>query len=115
MSPSNSTTYQTIKPGQPAVIHTRNEEYDGLEIDVHSMRGGIDSNDHHTVPQGPLIGMAPILMYVQYTSFSTPLIPQLQLWHLPWLVSVQPVGNSAHKCCTCYNLRFTDAAAIEPC
>jgi len=58
----------------------------------------MDSTVHHKVPQGPLTGKFPILM--QYMSFSTPCLPQLQLWHLPWLVSVQPVGNSAHKCCS---------------
>jgi hypothetical protein len=50
-----------IKPGHLVLIYTINEEYDHLEIDVHSMRGGMDSNDHHKVPQGPLIGKFPIL------------------------------------------------------
>jgi len=51
-----------IKPGHLVVIHTTSEEYDHLEIAVHCMRGGMDSNDHHKVPQGPLIGKVPILM-----------------------------------------------------
>jgi len=51
-----------IKPVCLVVIHTISEEYDHLEIDVHSMRGGMDSNDHHKVPQGPLIGKVPIFM-----------------------------------------------------
>ena len=62
MSPSNSKMYQMIKPGHLVIIHTINEEYDHLEIDVYSTRGGMDPNDHHKVPQGPLIGKVPMLM-----------------------------------------------------
>jgi hypothetical protein len=51
-----------IKPGHLVVIHTINEEYDHLEIDVHSMSGGMDSNDHQKVAQGPLIRKVPILI-----------------------------------------------------
>jgi len=51
-----------IKPGHLVIIHTINEEYDHLEIDVYSTRGGMDPNDHHKVPQGPLIGKVPMLM-----------------------------------------------------
>ena len=51
-----------IKPGHLVLKHTRNEEDDCLEIDVHFMRGGMDSNVHHKVPQGSLIGKVPFLM-----------------------------------------------------
>jgi hypothetical protein len=53
---------------------------------------GVDEIGSHEVLRGPLVGTVQIL--VQYrVNFSTALDPQLQLWHLRWLVSVQFTGD----------------------
>jgi hypothetical protein len=54
-----------------------------LETDVCSTDTGMDAVDGHQVLRGPLLGIIPVLVA---------LIPQLQLWHLHWLVVSAVLG-----------------------
>jgi hypothetical protein len=56
------------------------------------MSSGIDANNRHEVLLEPLVEIIPILVRYHF-SFSTALVPQLQLWHIHRLVSVQSVGD----------------------
>jgi hypothetical protein len=59
---------------------------------VRSASSGMDAIDRHEVLRGPSVGIVPIVMRYR-VSFSMALVPQLQLWHLHRLVSVQSVGD----------------------
>jgi hypothetical protein len=65
---------------------------DRLETDVRSTSSGMDGIDRHEVFRGPSVGIVPILVRYR-VSFSMALVPQLQLWHLHWLVTVQSMGD----------------------
>jgi hypothetical protein len=62
------------------------------ETDVHPTSRAIHATEYHEVLEGSLAGTVLILIWY-CVSFSKALIPQLQLWHLHWLVSVQPMGR----------------------
>jgi hypothetical protein len=47
-----------------------------VETRVHSTGSDMDADDHHEVPQGPSVGIVPILVQLSYAA----LILQLQLW-----------------------------------
>jgi hypothetical protein len=64
---------------------------DHLERDVRSAISGMNAVHRYELFRGSSVGTVQIL--VRYcVSFSTTLVPQLQLWHLHWLVSVQSAG-----------------------
>lgn len=65
---------------------------DHLETDVHPANSDMDTIDRHEAFRGPSVGIVPILVWY-YLSFSTALVPQLQLWQLYWLSSIQPMGE----------------------
>jgi hypothetical protein len=52
----------------------------------------MDEIDRHEVLRGPSVGIVPILVRYR-VGFPTALIPQLKLWHLHRLVSVQTVDD----------------------
>jgi hypothetical protein len=52
-------------------------------------------NIYNEVRLGPSTGTVPILVPSGLTS--TLLVPELELWHLHWLVSLQSMG-SLHPC-----------------
>jgi hypothetical protein len=61
-----------------AICKIASAEDDLLETDIRSASCGMDAIDHHEVLRGLSVGIVPIL--VQYSvSFSTALVPQLQL------------------------------------
>jgi hypothetical protein len=63
-----------------------------METDMRCASSGIGAIDRHEVLRGLFVGMA--LVLVRYrVSFSTAVIPQLLLWNIHWLVSVQSVGD----------------------
>jgi hypothetical protein len=71
---------------------TGSVEDDRLEADMRSASSGVDATDRHEVLRG--LSVEIIQIFVRYRmSFSTALVPQLQLWHFHWLVSVQSVGD----------------------
>jgi hypothetical protein len=73
------------------VTCTTGIEDNHLETCVHSASSGMDPADHLEVLQGSSIGMS---VFVQFcVTLPTLLIPQLQLWHLHLLVSVQSVDG----------------------
>jgi hypothetical protein len=59
-----------------------------LETGVRSTNTGMDAVDSL---QGPLLGIIPVLVPCPM-NFSVALIPQLQLWHLHWLVVSAVLG-----------------------
>jgi hypothetical protein len=63
-----------------------------LETDTRSTSSGMDAIDHQEELRGPSAGIVPTLVRYR-VSFSTALVPQLQLQHLHWLVSVQSVDD----------------------
>jgi hypothetical protein len=63
-----------------------------LETDVRYASSGMDAIDRHEVLLVPSAGIVPIPVRYR-VSFSTALVPQLQLWHLYWLVPVRLVGD----------------------
>jgi hypothetical protein len=65
---------------------------DRLETDVLSASRGMDAIDRHEVRRGPWVGITPVPERYR-VSFSTALVPRLQLWLLHWLVSVQSVDD----------------------
>jgi hypothetical protein len=66
-------------------------EDDRLEGGVGSSRGGVDAIDCHNVRRGLSVGLVSVTVRYRM-SFFTALVPQLQLWHLRWLVSVDSMG-----------------------
>jgi hypothetical protein len=52
---------------------------------------GMDEIDRHQLFLGPSVEIAPVLVRYR-VSFSTAVFPQLRLWRLHCLVSVQSVG-----------------------
>jgi hypothetical protein len=63
-----------------------------LETDVRSASRGMYAMERLEVLRRPSVGVDSILVR-SCLSLSTAPVPQLQLWHLYWLVSVQSVGN----------------------
>jgi hypothetical protein len=82
-------------------------EDDHLETDVHSVSIGMNAVDCHEVLRGPLVWIVPILVRY-HVSFSTDVIPQLQLWHLHWLMSIQSVGDLHSQVLRCYTSCLTE-------
>jgi hypothetical protein len=62
-------------------------EDDRLGTNVRFASSDMDAIDREEVLRGPPVKIVPILIRYR-VSFSTALVPQLQLCHLHWLVSV---------------------------
>jgi hypothetical protein len=63
-----------------------------LETNVRPTSSGMAARDLHEVLRRPSVEKVPtVLRYC--VGFSTALAPQLQLWHIHWLVSVESVGE----------------------
>jgi hypothetical protein len=64
---------------------------DCQEIDVRNACGDMDESEHHEVHRGPLVGRVTLLLGCHVSSAA--FVPQLQLWHLHWLVAVQSMSD----------------------
>jgi hypothetical protein len=67
-------------------------EDDSLERDVRSTKSGLDQISCRELLRRPSFGTF-VLLVRHRVCFSTAVVPQLQLWHLYWLMSTQRVGD----------------------
>jgi len=74
-----------------------NVEDNRTETYAQSASRGMDAIERQEAIKEPSIGIVPVLLRYR-VGFSTALVPQLQLWHLYWLVSLQAVGEATFTC-----------------
>jgi hypothetical protein len=78
---------------------------------VSSVSSGIDVIDGHVVLREPSV--VTVSFPVRYgESFTTALVPQLQLWHLHWLVFPQSMGDLHSR--LPYALHFLSSGDAAP-
>jgi hypothetical protein len=94
-----------LKPGVGGITRIRaeksqeriNVEDDRTETYAHFASRGMDAIERQEAIIEPSVGTVPVLLRYR-VGFSTALVPQLQLWHLHWLVSAQAVSEATFTC-----------------